>query len=99
MKPKVQAIQHISQGSDDPTTPWAKARFNFVKQLLIRFQLLDPTTMVDPIAVPLIKQDQTQQTQQTQQTEQVSTGKLIVVLGGEGSGCGVQYILRPTGRR
>ena len=96
MKPKVQAIQHISQGSDDPTTPWAKARFNFVKQLLIRFQLLDPTTMVDPIAVALTKQEQTQQ---TQQTEQVSTGKLIVVLGGEGSGCGVQYILRPTGRR
>ena len=91
MKPKIQKIQQVSQGSDDPTTPWAKARFNFVKQLLIRFQLLDPTKMVDPIAVPLAKQEQ------TVQTEQVLTGKLIVVWG-EGSGCGVN-ILRPTGRR
>ena len=76
MKPKVQKIQHVSQGSNDPTTPWAKARFNFVKQLLIRFQLLDPTAMVDPIAVPSTKQEQTQQ---TEQTEQVSSGKWIVV--------------------
>ena len=75
MRPKVQAIQKISQGSEDQTTPWAKARFNFVKQLLIRFQLLDPTTMVDPIAVPLTKQEQ------TVQTEQVLTGKLIVDWG------------------
>ena len=73
MEPKIQTIQQVSQGSHDPTTPWAKARFNFVKQLLIRFQLLDPTTMVDPIAVPLTKQEQ------TVQTEQVLTGKLIVV--------------------
>ena len=56
MKPKIQKIQQVSQGSHDPTTPWAKARFNFVKQLLIRFQLFDLTTMVDPIAVPLMKQ-------------------------------------------
>ena len=91
---KIQTIQQVSQGSDDPTTPWAKARFNFVKQLLIRFQLLDPTTMVDPIAVPLTKQEQTVQ---TVQTEQVLTGKLIVIWG-EGSRCGVN-ILRPTGRR
>ena len=58
MKPKMQKIQNISQGSDDPATPWARARFNFLKQILIRFKLLDTTTMADLIALPPTKQEQ-----------------------------------------
>ena len=48
MKPLVTKVVTISQGSSDPTSAWAKARFNWVKQLGIRFGVIDPTKDRDP---------------------------------------------------
>jgi hypothetical protein len=42
------ATEQICQGSDDPHDNWCLARFDFVKQTLIRFGLLDPTKTLDP---------------------------------------------------
>ena len=55
MNPQVKNVERISQGSYDPETPWAKARFAFMKQLAIRFGKLDPTkesNLLDPALQP-----------------------------------------------
>ena len=52
MRPLVTRVQKISQGSDDPTCPWARGRYNWIKQLAIRFGILDPTQFRD---IPLPK--------------------------------------------
>ena len=48
MKPRVTQVAKVSQGSDNPDSPWAKARFCFMKQLAIQFGILDPTKVLDP---------------------------------------------------
>jgi len=40
--------EKVSQGSTNPYSPWARARFNFNKQLAIRFGVLDPHKTPDP---------------------------------------------------
>ena len=51
MKPKVSQVGKVSQGSHNPDSAWAKARFNFIKQLAIRFGKLDPTKVSDPALI------------------------------------------------
>ena len=48
MKPKVSQIGKVSQGSHNPDSAWAKARFKFIKQLTICFGKLNPTKVSDP---------------------------------------------------
>ena len=69
MKPKVKNVERISQGSSDPESPWAKARFAFMKQLAIRFGKLDPTKESDPLDPAL-------------HPKEPPNGKLIVVFWG-----------------
>ena len=71
MNPKVKNVERISQGSADPETPWAKARFAFMKQLAIRFGKLDPTKESDPLDPALHPKE-----------PPPPNGKLIVVWGG-----------------
>ena len=42
LQPDIKPIKAIKQGSNDPTSPWAKARLGWVVQLLIRLGQLDP---------------------------------------------------------
>ena len=51
MKPQVLTVSKVSPGSNDPDKPWSKARFCFMKQLVICFGKLDPTIVLDP-AIP-----------------------------------------------
>ena len=48
MKPLVSKLVIISQGSSNPSSPWARARFNWIKQLAICFGKLVPTKFRDP---------------------------------------------------
>ena len=48
MKPKVSQVGKVSQGSHNPDSAWAEARFNFIKQLAICFGKLDLTKVSDP---------------------------------------------------
>ena len=48
MKPQVSQVGKVSQGSHNPDSKWAKARFKFIKQLAIRFGKLDLTKVSDP---------------------------------------------------
>ena len=48
MRPLVTKVVVISQGSDDLNSPWARAHFNWFKQLAIRYGKLDPTKFRDP---------------------------------------------------
>jgi hypothetical protein len=41
LKPKAQRVRYIKQGSNDPTSPWARARLAWIMQLAIRFGLID----------------------------------------------------------
>ena len=43
LKPQVVKVQKQKQGSKDPNSDWAKARFLFTKQLLIRLGVIDLT--------------------------------------------------------
>ena len=52
MKLLVTKIVTISQGSSDPASLWVQAHFNWLKQLVIRFGLLDPTQFCDPPLLP-----------------------------------------------
>ena len=54
MKPQVRIVPKVSQGSNNPDSSWAKARFRFMKQLAIRFGKLDPTRVLDPV-IPNLK--------------------------------------------
>ena len=49
MRPCVTKVVTISQGSDDPNNPWARAQFNWFKQLAICYGKLDPTKFCDPL--------------------------------------------------
>ena len=40
MDPKGTAFKIIKMGSQDPMCKWARARYNWVKQLLIRFGII-----------------------------------------------------------
>ena len=46
MKSRITQVAKVSQGSDNPGSPWAKARFCFMKQLAIWFGMLDPTKVL-----------------------------------------------------
>ena len=48
MRPKIYQVKKVNQGSGNPESAWAKARFCFMKQLAIRFGQLDPTKIEDP---------------------------------------------------
>ena len=41
LKPKAQRVKYIKQGSNDPTSPWARARLAWIMQLAIRFGLIN----------------------------------------------------------
>ena len=56
MKPQVRIVPKVSQGSNNPDSSWAKARFRFMKQLAIRFGKLDPTKVLDPV-IPNLQYD------------------------------------------
>ena len=53
IKAKFFKVERISQGSDYPRTPRAKARFCSTKQLATKFGQLDPTTVPDPTNLDL----------------------------------------------
>ena len=46
-------VKKRPQGTNDPHTAWAKASFNFAKQMAIRYGKLDPRTTPDPPMPPL----------------------------------------------
>lgn len=48
MRPLVTKAVVISQGSDNPNSPWAQEQFGWFKQLSIRYGKLDPTKFRDP---------------------------------------------------
>ena len=48
MKPQVSQVGKVSQGSHNPDSSLAKARFKFNKQLEVRFGKLDLTKVSDP---------------------------------------------------
>ena len=43
MCPSATKVKKINQASSDPSSNWAKARHAWVKQLAVRFGMLDPT--------------------------------------------------------
>ena len=46
LQPDIKPIKAIKQGSNDPTSPWAKARLGLVVQLLIRLGELEPEVTI-----------------------------------------------------
>jgi hypothetical protein len=49
LKPIISPVKKRKQGSNDPTSPWAKARFEYVTQILVRF---GEKVLVDDIKAP-----------------------------------------------
>jgi hypothetical protein len=41
LKPKAQRVKYIKQGSNNPTSLWARASLAWIMQLTIRFGLID----------------------------------------------------------
>ena len=67
MKPLITKVVKINQQNKGPHTAWAKARFNWLKQLAIRFRILDPQQFKDP-PLPLPKTAEHTQTNTAHQT-------------------------------
>ena len=71
MKPLITKVVTINQQNEDPNSAWAKARFNWLKQLAIRFRILDPQQFKDP-PLPLQSTTATTQTDTEHQATRTS---------------------------
>ena len=68
LKPVKIKVKKRPQGTKDPHTAWAKASFNFAKQLAIRYGKLDPRVTADPPMPPRVGNEEETENDQQQQT-------------------------------